>query len=90
MLSAHPTSHSFKDSLYYNVDVIKDSPSISVDELMDTIEPLKRLVSGTIQDDYGFLKLIFTAKIKNIDEDTVINEKIKIKYNSNNQTFLRP
>ena len=90
VVSTSNSHTSFKDSLYYNVDVIKDSyPAISIDELMDTIEPLKRLVSGTIQDDYGFLKLIFTAQIKNLDEDTIINEKIKIKYNSNNQTFLQ-
>ena len=89
VVSTSNSHTSFKDSLYYNVDVIKDShPSISIDELTDTIEPLKRLVTGTIQDDYGFLKLIFTAQIKNIDEDTIINKKIKIKYNSNNQTFL--
>ena len=89
VVSTSNSHTSFIDSLYYNVDVIKDSyPAISIDELMDTFEPLKRLVSGTIQDDYG-LKVNFTAQIKNLDEDTIINEKIKIKYNSNNQTFLQ-
>ena len=54
---------------------------------MDT-SAIKKVVSGTIQDDYGF-KVDFYSQIKNLDEDTIINEKIKIKHNSITKHFFR-
>ena len=81
---------SFKDSLHYNIDVIKDGlPSIAVEEIFDSINPQKKLIRGVIQDDYGFSNLIFTAKIKNPESDTIINEKLDLNYNSISQSFLK-
>ena len=81
---------SFKDSLHYNIDVIKDAfPSISIEEFFDSISPKQKLIKGVIQDDYGFSNLFFTALIKNPENDTIIKEKIKINRNSTNQTFFK-
>ena len=80
----------YNDTLHYNFDIIKDEfPSISVEELFDSINPKQKLIRGVAQDDYGFSNLVFTCKIKNTENDTIINEKLKINYNSNNQTFLK-
>ena len=80
---------SFKDTLQYNIDIIKDGfPLISVEEFSDSINLDNKLISGVIQDDYGFSSLFFTANIKNPDVDTTINQKIKINLKSKNQTFF--
>ena len=81
---------SFEDSLRYNIDIVKDGfPSIGIEEFFDSINPKKKLIRGVIQDDYGFSNLIFTMKIKNLENDTTIREKLEIKHNSINQTFLK-
>lgn len=81
---------SFKDTLQYNIDIIKDGfPLISIEEFSDSINLDNKLISGVIQDDYGFSKLFFTANINNPDLDTVIKEKIKINLKSKNQTFFK-
>ena len=81
---------SFKDTLQYNIDIIKDGfPLISIEEFSDSINLDNKLISGTIQDDYGFSNLFFTANVNNPDLDTIINEKIKIKPKSKNQTFFK-
>ena len=81
---------SFEDSLHYNIDISKDGfPSIAIEEIFDSIQPKKKLIRGVVQDDYGFSNLIFTAKIKNPENDTIINEKLEISYNSTTQTFFK-
>jgi len=80
----------FKDSLHYNINIIKDDfPSISVEEIADTINSKQKLIKGVIRDDYGFSNLLFTMKIKNPETDTIITENIKINYKSSNQAFFK-
>ena len=80
----------FKDTLHYNIEIIKDSyPSILTEEIFDTINPKQKLIRGSIQDDYGFSDLILTVNIKNPDNDTLITEKIEIDYTLASQTFLK-
>ena len=81
---------SFKDSLHYNISIIKDDfPSISIEEIADTMNSKQKLIKGVIRDDYGFSNLLFTMKIKNPETDTIITENIKINYKSSNQAFFK-
>lgn len=58
----------FRDSVKYRIDVIKDQfPSISVDEVKDTLKDGIRYFSGNVSDDYGLtsLKFVYTITSKN-------------------------
>jgi len=51
------------DTIAYFLNVIKDaSPSISVDEKLDSGNTLVHYFNGEIADDYGFTKLVFKYK----------------------------
>ena len=81
---------SFPDSLHYNIDVIQDEhPSISIEEVFDSINSTKKLIKGIVRDDYGFSNLILSMKIRNIETDTTITEKIQINYKNNNEVFFK-
>lgn len=54
-----------RDSLSYMVNVIPDLyPSISVEEFKDSIYDNRLYYQGTVKDDYGFSKLLFTWLVK--------------------------
>ena len=53
----------YEDTVYYNLNVIKDTrPSIEVDTKDDSLNPKMRYFNGFVKDDYGFSRLIFHAQ----------------------------
>ena len=54
------------DTLHYTLSAIADAmPQISVDEVVDSIHPDRRLFHGRIKDDYGFSRLVFVHSVCN-------------------------
>ena len=75
------------DSLDYTVSVVKDKyPSISVEEIIDSTNNMKRFIEGKISDDYGFRSLL--ADIKIIGKDTSYTIRKSLKVNSDITTQL--
>ncbi len=61
------------DTLRYSISAIADAmPMITVEEVMDSLHPDRRLFHGRIKDDYGFSKLVFIHKTVNA-ADTLRN-----------------
>jgi hypothetical protein len=53
------------DSLFYNIDVIKDKhPKIGVNVVNDTLTPKKIHFNGSVSDDYGLSQLTFSYTIR--------------------------
>ncbi|HQQ94040.1 MAG TPA: hypothetical protein PLQ93_05760 [Bacteroidia bacterium] len=64
------------DSMTYNIQVIPDRyPEIEADVKPDSLDPSKLYISGQINDDYGFTKLAFHARVFNTDSAGQIKEK---------------
>lgn len=56
------------DSLFYNVDVIKDKhPKIAVNVVSDTVNTKKVYFNGNVSDDYGLSQLTFSYTIQKKD-----------------------
>ena len=54
------------DTLHYTLSAIADAaPMIAVEEIVDSLNPDRRLFRGRIKDDYGFSKLVFVHKTAN-------------------------
>ena len=59
------------DTLRYTLSAIADAaPLISVDEMMDSIHPDRRLFAGQVKDDYGFSNLRFVQQIRHTSGST--------------------
>lgn len=59
------------DTLKYSLSAIKDAvPVISVEEMMDSLHPDRRLFRGRIKDDYGFSKLAFVHRTTNAKDSS--------------------
>jgi len=71
------------DSIAYFLNVIKDaSPSISVDEKLDSGNALVHYFNGEIADDYGFTKLVF--KFRRVsDGESRMFESIRVPISKN-------
>ena len=72
LISAKNTFSNYKDSAFYNIELIKDQyPKIFVKDVLDSHDIKKHLFYGEISDDYGFTSLSFLCKNK----DSVVFEK---------------
>lgn len=59
----------FEDTVYYNLNVVKDTrPSIEVDAKDDSLNPKMRYFKGFVKDDYGFSRLVFHAQFIGIND----------------------
>ena len=59
------------DTLHYALSAIVDAvPLISVEEMIDSLHPDRRLFRGRIKDDYGFSRLVFVHKTTNPSDTT--------------------
>ena len=59
------------DTLRYTLSAIADAvPMISVEEMVDSLHPDRRLFRGRIKDDYGFSRLVFVYKTTNPTDTT--------------------
>ncbi len=76
------------DTLYYNIDIVKDQyPNISVNEYRDSLDEKHIYFQGSINDDYGFSKLLFKWSITT--NSTVFKQKeIEINNTENHQKFF--
>lgn len=64
------------DSLFYNIDVIKDKhPKISVNLITDTLNPKKVHFNGNVSDDYGISQLTFSYTIQKKDGSEIKESK---------------
>jgi hypothetical protein len=62
------------DTLNYTINVIKDAyPTISVNDVQDSLNPFIHYIDGTVSDDYGFKAL--SLNIKHIHNDSVSKTK---------------
>lgn len=72
LISAKNTFSNYKDSTFYNIELIKDQyPKIFVKDVLDSNDIKKHLFYGEISDDYGFTSLSFLCKNK----DSIVFEK---------------
>ena len=79
---------SFIDTVYYDIKIILDShPFISINKTEDDTN--KSIITGIIQDDYGFFDLQFVGNIYGLSRDTSWQEKINIQNLIRSQTFLQ-
>ena len=79
---------SFVDTTYYNINIIADShPIISINQI-DT-NTIDRIITGVIQDDYGFYDLKFVTKVHGLFRDTLWEEFISINPALESQTFIQ-
>ena len=63
------------DTLHYSLSAIADAmPQISVDEVVDTVRPDRRMFHGRIKDDYGFSRLVFVHELT-FPHDTARNTR---------------
>ena len=70
-VSGRQSMHS--DTLRYALTAIADaSPTITVEEVVDSLHPDRRLFHGRIRDDYGFSRLVFVHQTSNA-RDTARN-----------------
>ncbi len=80
-----------RDTLHFNIDVIRDAyPKIKVTQFIDSTELKRRFFSGIIKDDYGFSELNFKYIIKNDENDTVTVEQrkdMKIDFTRSEESF---
>ncbi|UKN00549.1 hypothetical protein K6119_12480 [Paracrocinitomix mangrovi] len=75
------------DSLSYAVNIVKDKyPTISVEEIIDSTNEMKRFVEGKISDDYGFRSL--AVKLSVVGKDTSYSVVKPLKFNSKSTTQL--
>ena len=72
-------STNFKDSILYDVGVVKDEyPKISVSELSDSMDHAIKYFKGNVSDDYGLKSLNFYYEIKS-DDGIKKREKINFR-----------
>jgi len=80
------------DSIIYSVSVVPDAyPLITIEEAKDSLNDMISYFKGNIKDDYGFTKVNFNYKIKNVADSSVNIEKefnIPINSNINQQDFF--
>jgi hypothetical protein len=70
------------DTLNYRVDVVKDAfPTIGLVEEIDSSNTLRRFISGSIGDDFGFRSLV--CKIKVSSNDSIFNKVLPVKIEKN-------
>jgi hypothetical protein len=61
-----------RDSLSYLVNVIPDLyPSVSVEEFKDSVYDNRLYYQGTVKDDYGLSRLVFTWSVKRAGDENV-------------------
>ena len=91
------TSNSFivdSDSLVYQINVIPDLyPGIELEEKRDSTSTNKAYFTGSIDDDYGFTKLVFNYRIVSLDQEVeasgnLISENIAINKRANKDQFF--
>ena len=59
------------DTLRYSLSAVKDAlPQISVEEVVDSLHPDRRLFRGRVKDDYGFSRLVFVHRTVNPTDTT--------------------
>ena len=64
-------THHSSDTLRYTLTAIADAaPLISVEEVVDSLHPDRRLFRGRIKDDYGFSRLVFIHRTVNPADTT--------------------
>ena len=67
-----------RDSLAYLVNVIPDLfPSISVEEYKDSVYDNRLYYQGTVKDDYGLSRLVFTWSVKKAGSDNIAAPELK-------------
>ena len=65
-----------KDSIAYYITAIKDqSPTITLQESKDSINPFIRYFSGAVSDDYGFTQLQFKYRIKGENKNSAFKKQ---------------
>lgn len=75
-----------KDSLNFNIQVIKDQyPKIKLEQYQDTVLYQEIIFAGQVQDDYGFKEL--NLKYAYEGEESFEATKIKIETNVKDQTY---
>jgi hypothetical protein len=73
-----------KEKIAYNVDVIKDQyPQIVVNNYKDSILYERVILGGMIGDDYGVTQLSLNFRIRNEDQEEVLNRAVKIPVSRN-------
>ena len=79
---------SFVDTTFYDVKTIKDAhPQISIQSKSDDKNYLP-IITGFIQDDYGFSGLDGFARIYGLDRDTILKHNILINNSLRSQSFI--
>ena len=86
------SSHSSSDTLRYTLSAIADAlPQISVEEMIDSLHPDRRLFRGRIKDDYGFSKLVFvhsTTNAKDTARKAVSEAELALNGESSQEFFF--
>jgi len=76
------------DSLFYQVDVIKDEyPEISVNTVIDTMNTKKVYFNGNVSDDYGLSQLTFSYTIQKKDGTEIKESKSVPNISGNKSPF---
>ncbi|MGV6860801.1 MAG: hypothetical protein ACWA41_03465 [Putridiphycobacter sp.] len=77
------------DTFNYNINVVKDEyPTISVNDVADSLNHLNHLIDGTISDDYGFRSLVVSTKIIRKDSTQKSVKSIGVSKQSSKQFFF--
>ena len=80
----------FMDTLFYDIQVINDGhPSISIKNEFDSTTNIS-LITGLINDDYGFFDLNSFKRIYGLSRDTLITSNIDIDKGLRSQSFIQP
>lgn len=75
------------DSLYYNINVIKDAhPKISLDYEVDSTQRFQYYFSGKASDDYGLKGLLFHYIVKEENGNTVFKESMPVEQKRSGNT----
>jgi hypothetical protein len=80
------------DTLHFTLSAIADAvPMISVEEMIDSLHPDRRLFRGRIKDDYGFSRLVFvhtTTNAKDTSRKDVDEAEIALNGETSQEFFF--
>lgn len=80
---------SFKDTIFYNLKIIKDAHPIISIKNSNNIQISDPFITGLISDDYGISELIFITEISGESRDTAFREWVPIETTGRSQPFMQ-